>query len=127
MNQGYADNLHTVKRTIFCIAENLHRPQNAVMSSSAHHKVEVGRRLRLAIEALGLTQAEVARSFDAVTPPKLGNWLRGDNYPDEYFVKQFCDRYGVTTDWLYRGVVAGVSADVADEIWRAEQASQAAR
>ena len=96
------------------------------MSKTAH-MVEVGRRLRMAIEAVGLTQAAVARAFDGVTPPKLGNWLRGDHYPDEYFIKQFCDRYGITADWIYRGVVSGVSGDAGDVLWKAEQESQAAR
>lgn len=98
------------------------------MAASAH-KVEVGRRLRTAIEALGKSQVEIVAALHdstGVTAPKLGNWLRGDNYPPEWFVKCFCDRYGITTDWLYRGLVAGVaSGPLADELWKAEQASQA--
>ena len=126
MATDYAGLLHTVKRPFLCIAENLHCSDNPAMSKTAH-MVEVGRRLRMAIEAVGLTQAAVARAFDGVTPPKLGNWLRGDHYPDEYFIKQFCDRYGITADWIYRGVVSGVSGDAGDVLWKAEQESQAAR
>lgn len=92
---------------------------------NAIHKSAVGRRLRVAIEALGLSQAAVCREFGE-SPPKLGNWLRGDNYPDEWFIARFCDRYGITTDWIYRGMVAGVASDVAGAIWKAEQASEAA-
>ena len=36
------------------------------------HKIYVGARLRLTIEALGLQQIDVARKFD-VSPSKLGN------------------------------------------------------
>lgn len=109
---------------MFCIAKNLHRSDHGAMSNAAH-KVAVGRRLRIAIEALGLTQVKVGKELK-VSPPKLGNWLRGDNYPDEWFVARFCDRYGITADWIYRGTVSGVSADVADEIWKAEQEAVAA-
>lgn len=118
--------LHAVKRPIVCIAGKLHPGENPGMSKTAH-MVEVGVRLRMAIEALGLSQAAVARAFDGVTAPKLGNWLRGDHYPDEYFVKQFCDRYGITADWIYRGVVSGVSGDAADALWKAERELQAAQ
>lgn len=97
---------------------------------TAAHKVEVGRRLRVAIEAIEKSQAFVVKALHdstGVTAPKLGNWLRGDNYPDEWFVKCFCDRFGVTTDWIYRGIVTGVASDrLADELWKAEQESLAA-
>lgn len=93
---------------------------------SAHeYKIEVGCRLRMAIEALNLSYAQVARELDE-SPSKLGNWMRGTNFPDPWFVRRFCDRYGVTTDWLYRGQVPGVASDVAAALWRALEASQAA-
>ena len=123
MGTVYAGFLHTVKRPVVCIAENLHRSKNPVMNKTAH-RVAVGRRLLMAIEAVNLTQAQVARQF-GVSASKLGNWLRGDHYPDEYFIKQFCDRHGVTTDWVYRGVVSGVSTGVADVLWKAEREIQA--
>jgi len=106
---------------IFCIAENLH-PDDHQEVSETLHRAEVGRRLRIAIEAVGTSQAGIGRDFN-VAPSKIGNWLRGDNYPSEWFVKQFCDRYGVTTDWLYRGIVSGMSSDRADAIWKLDQAS----
>ena len=75
------------------------------------HKAQVGRRLRAAIEALGITQTEVGRAL-GVAPSKLGNWLRGDNYPTPWFVKRFCDRYGMTTEWIYRGIVTGLPSEL---------------
>jgi transcriptional regulator with XRE-family HTH domain len=90
------------------------------------HKARVGQRLRAAIEALNLTQTEVARCL-ATTPSKLGNWLRGDNYPSAWFVTQFCDRYGITTDWIYRGIVSGVDAGLADALWKSERVSSQRR
>ena len=120
MTIGYAGNLHTVKGMIVCIAKKMHGAQTPGMTQ-AIHKAEVGRRLRIAIEALGLSQAEVCRTMN-VSPSKMGNWLRGDHYPDEWFIKRFCDRHGITTDWIYRGVVSGVASPVGDALWQAEQA-----
>jgi transcriptional regulator with XRE-family HTH domain len=88
--------------------------------SESLHRAQVGRRLRAAIEALGVSQTEVAKGLE-ITPSKLGNWLRGDNYPAEWFVKRFCDRYGVTTEWIYRGIVTGMASELADTLWRGEQ------
>jgi transcriptional regulator with XRE-family HTH domain len=94
--------------------------------SEAMYKLEVGRRLRVAIEAIGETQAEVARELH-VSPTKLGNWLRGDHYPGHWFIKCFCDRYGVSTEWIMRGIVSEGTSGLAKAIWRADQASQADR
>jgi transcriptional regulator with XRE-family HTH domain len=88
--------------------------------SETVHKIQVGRRLRAAIEALGLSQTDVANLLDTA-PSKLGNWLRGDNYPSEWFIKRFCDRYGVTTDWIYRGIVTGMPSLLADRLWKFEK------
>jgi transcriptional regulator with XRE-family HTH domain len=89
---------------------------------SATHKVQVGQRLRIAIEAIPASQVSVSKAL-GVAPSKLGNWIRGDNYPDPWFIYQFCDRYGVTADWIYRGQVSGAMAtNLADALWAAEQA-----
>lgn len=109
---------------IFCIAEKLHKGEHRPVSETLH-KGQVGRRLRATIEALGVTPAAVAKAFD-VSPSKLGNWLRGDNYPSEWFVKRFCDRYGVTMDWLYRGMVSGIDKGLADTLWASEEAQDVA-
>ena len=97
--------------------------QQSAMDASVH-KVEVGNRLRIAIEALGKSQADVARNLD-VSPTKLGNWIRGDNYPPNLFILAFCDRYNLTADWLIRGVVSGVASPVADSLWKSGAASAA--
>jgi len=100
-----------------CIVKPAPIQDNGLMTSLAH-KIAVGRRLRIAIEAKGLTQAQVCRELNESTT-KLGNWLRGDNYPEPWFVARFCTRYGITTDWIYRGIVSGASEDVAGALWKA--------
>lgn len=109
---------------ITCIAKNIAGPENGLVSNSIH-KAAVGQRLRVAIEALGLTQAAVCRELGESTT-KLGNWLRGADYPNEWFIARFCDRYGVTADWIYRGVISGAAEDVAAAIWKAARALEAA-
>ncbi len=94
------------------------------MTSATKHKQEVGARLRLAMEAQGLSQSDLSRVF-SVSLSKIGNWLRGDNYPDVYLMTVFCERYGVTMDWLYRGKIAGLPSEMADDLARVRVASEA--
>lgn len=90
--------------------------------SSLTHKRRTGSRLGIAIQALNKTQSEVAKTL-GVSTSKLGNWIRGDNYPDPYFVSQFCDRFGITADWIYRGVTTSLPGPLGDALWAAERAS----
>lgn len=121
MPEAYAGLLHIVKRPNVCIVRKSASADYGGMGST-RHKVEVGRRLRIAIEAVAPSLAEVCRELD-ISPSKLGNWLRGDNYPEMPWIIRFCDRYGVTTDWIFRGVVSGASSDVAAALWKAGQGS----
>jgi hypothetical protein len=89
------------------------------------HKQFVGNNLRLAIEAVAKSQADFARRV-GVSQTKLGNWLRGDHYPDPQVLVRACDEYGLTMDWFYRGLRSGVAADVAASLRAAGQASAAA-
>jgi hypothetical protein len=85
------------------------------------HKTFVGNNLRIAIDALGLSQAEFCRRT-GIAPNKLSNYLRGDNYPDPMWLVRVCDEFGLTTDWFYRGARAGVAAGVAAYLRAAEPA-----
>jgi len=90
--------------------------------SKSDHKKQVGRNLIRAMEALGIQQADLKRLL-GVDSPKIGNWLRGDNYPDPYLLTLVCDRYGLTMDWIYRGVIPGLPGGVADYLARAKLAA----
>ena len=93
--------------------------------TNREHLESVAQNLERAIEALGLTRTEAAASM-GISLQKLGNWLRPDNYPDPYLLTVFCDRYGVTADFIYRGVVSGLRKDVADDLAKALRASKEA-
>lgn len=101
------------------------RSKNAIGSISAMaptpHKTFVGNNLRVAIDALGISQAEFCRRT-GIAPNKLSNYLRGDNYPDPIWLVRVCDEFGLTTDWFYRGARAGVAAGVAANLRVAEPA-----
>jgi len=86
------------------------------------HRAEVGRRLGVTIAALGLKQKEMVENFSylGVTTSKLANWLRGEYYPNEWFLVNFCERYGITTDWLLLGRPNDIRQDVADALWKGE-------
>lgn len=87
------------------------------------HRRKVGARLRVAIEALNQSPADIGRLFN-VSQSKLGNWLRGDHYPDEFFVAAFCDRFNISMDYLYRGrMPTEMAGPLADALWAAEAAS----
>jgi transcriptional regulator with XRE-family HTH domain len=88
------------------------------------YRAEVGRRLRAAIKVLGISQTEIGKDLGA-SPSKIGNWIRGDHYPSEWFIKEFCDRYGITFEWIYRGIVTGMAKPLADALWSMERSASA--
>jgi hypothetical protein len=113
---------HALMMQNFCIPsiqysathERSERCRISAMNSS-DHKRQVGRNLSLLCQAIGSTDAEIARSV-GVSNSKLGNWKRGDNYIDPYVATQLCDRYGVTMDWIFRGKLYGLPKELADKI-----------
>lgn len=85
----------------------------------------VAENLTLIIGVLGPSQVEIARRI-GVSPSRLGNWMRADNFPDEYAMWRLCEEYGVTMDWIYRGRIYGLPAELADGLRAAASASQQA-
>ncbi len=119
---------HSATMQDFCIScqsPSAWKSKKAAGSISAMaatpHKTFVGNNLRIAIDALGLSQAEFCRRT-GIAPNKLSNYLRGDNYPDPIWLVRVCDEFGLTTDWFYRGARAGVAAGVAAYLRAAEPA-----
>ena len=88
-------------------------------------KSDVANRLRLALTVLDLKQADVAKLF-SLDRTKLNHWITGDHFPSPPFLAELCDRYGLTMDWFYRGVTAGVRHDLAEALLNAGKEQHAA-
>lgn len=88
------------------------------------HKQSVAANLRVIIAVIGGKQNEIARRIGS-TPSKLGNWMRGDNYPDPWSMYLLCEFYGVTMDWIYRGKTYGLPVELVDGLKAKGEASPA--
>ena len=92
----------------------------------ARHKQQVGERLRIAREALGLEQRELAAQFE-IDHTKLSHWERGRHYPAPAFIARLWERHRIPADWIYLGEVSGVPHRLADSLLAAAAGSPAAR
>lgn len=85
--------------------------------------IEVGRRLRAAREAVGVTQNELAEAIGAGKPPlggkRLSNWEAGDKMLPPSFAAAIAERHGLTTDFFYRGNTGGIEARLITKIEKA--------
>ncbi len=71
-------------------------------------KVLVGHRLRAAREILARQSQQDLATNMGIGRSALNNYENGYRFPDPIFLGQFCDQYGCTADWLYRGVALGL-------------------
>lgn len=75
----------------------------------------IGLRLRATREALGLTQEQLGAVL-GISRTALNNWERGIRMADPLAMGRLADRYGATTDWIYRGQMAGMAHSLAIKI-----------
>jgi transcriptional regulator with XRE-family HTH domain len=78
---------------------------------------EMGQRLRLTREALGLSQAELCRRV-GISPAAWNNAETGDNRIGIDNAMLLCRTVGVTLDWIYQGHRGGLPQKLAVEIER---------
>ncbi|WP_186807686.1 helix-turn-helix domain-containing protein [Swaminathania salitolerans] len=78
---------------------------HAKSPKSTELKDAVRERLVAAISAYGISQADLARKLN-VSSQQVNGYVKGKNYPDEFFIVRFCDLTGCTLDWLYRGLMS---------------------
>lgn len=91
----------------------------------ARHKQQVGERLRIAREALGLGQKELADLY-GLDKTKLSHWERGKHYPPPAFIARLWERHRIPADWIYLGEVSGVPHRLAESFLAAAKASAGA-
>lgn len=108
------DFLHPVQRG--CIAQ--YGPmQTAILGVTDHQRV-VGHRLRKLIDALGISYVEAGKDMD-VSKSKLGNWMRGDNYPDPHAIYRFCRARRINSgvfDFIFLGDYSGLPQRIAEPL-----------
>lgn len=67
----------------------------------------LGERLEATRLALGLKHIEMARVAE-VSAQRWSNYVRGERPIDIEPASRLCDRYHLTLDWIYRGVIVGL-------------------
>ncbi len=78
-------------------------------------QVEVGQRLILARNALGINQARLAAALK-ISAQRLSNYERGDRPLDLELAMELSRRYGVTMDYIYRGDPRGLPLEIFQRI-----------
>jgi len=74
-----------------------------------------GLRLRAAREAIERSQADVCRAIE-VDANRWNQYERGGRRLDHDVLAQFCDTYGVTTDWVLRGRPEGMPPTLSEAV-----------
>mgnify|MGYP001231039883 CR=1 FL=1 len=76
----------------------------------------VGARLALFRDVvLGKSQSDMARHYEFAAN-RWNQYENGERLADIYTMIRFCDDFGATLDWLYRGDLASLPARHADAI-----------
>ena len=75
----------------------------------------IGARLRSFRDILGLTQHTFARRA-GLTQQALAQYESGKRRPTVEIAAAFCDTYGLTLDYIYRGDVRGLPRELLREV-----------
>lgn len=78
-------------------------------------KREAGKRLAIAESALGLKARAICETINCAQNT-WSQWKSGKSTPDLFYMVRFCDKYGITLDWIYRGIPWGLPANIAQRI-----------
>lgn len=68
--------------------------------------------------ALGKRSVDLERDY-GIAASRSANWRAGLSYPPPQFLTRFCTDTGLTMDWFYRDVLAGVATDLEPKLRRA--------
>lgn len=93
---------------------------NLTILATTDHVLQVGIRLRQLIDALDIPYVQAAREM-GISKSRLGNWMRGDNYPGQYELYRLCRRRGVNFDWVFLGDPAALPYEVASRLLQQEE------
>lgn len=88
--------------------------------SSPTSVAAIARRLKFTRLALGLSQAELC-SQAGIARNTYNQWERGLGRPELDKGIALCETFGLTLDWIYRGIIGGLPHGVAVSIRQAER------
>jgi transcriptional regulator with XRE-family HTH domain len=77
------------------------------MADGGKSLVDIGRRVLMLREALGLNQSAFSRLVD-ISQPSLANYEKGFRRPELDKAIQIVNKTGVTLDWIYLGDRSGL-------------------
>lgn len=93
---------------------------DVLLMPRSDHQLAVGLRLRRAIRACEMQYKEAAEIM-GVSPPLLGNWMRGDAYPHIHPLYRFCRSTGVSLDYLILGDPSNLPKRLLASVMKLEQ------
>lgn len=93
------------------------------VNPSPTNRDSVSYRLRITRVASGMTQAQFCR-VTGIGQQAWNNYERGHRPLTIQPALQLCNALGVTLDWLYRGISAGLPIQLASEIQRLDRAER---
>ena len=77
--------------------------------------VEIGERLALTREAVGLTQHQFAQAYGC-SRSALANWETGRGLPDTYTMIRFCTDREIPLDWIFAGKPQRLPHEIAERV-----------
>ena len=83
------------------------------MSAGGELERVVALRLRAVMEAFQITTHPKLAEVCGTSRSVVNNWLMGDNLPRVPEMIRLCERTGITLDWIYRGAIHTMDAQVA--------------
>lgn len=85
------------------------------MITPTEHRELIGQHVMMVREAEGLRPRDFCRRL-GMTPQALWNIETGRAYPSPLMMIKLCAEFGVTMDFLYRGIKAGLPASLAQRL-----------
>jgi transcriptional regulator with XRE-family HTH domain len=80
-----------------------------------HSRPEIGRRLQMTRQALGLRARDVSRAT-GIGESTWSQYEHGHRFPDLLQILPFAERFAIPLDWIYRGIIAAVPFELAQRI-----------
>jgi transcriptional regulator with XRE-family HTH domain len=71
-----------------------------------------GSRMQMIAAVANLSQSEIGRAV-RVDQSTVNKWFAGTRLPSVYQMALFCEEYGASLDFIYRGSLVGVRLDLA--------------